>query len=225
MKIEKKRVVNSSKLSITAKRAAAAALGITTVVSLSACEDTLSANGSNQPPETTPTCGVEECGSELSSSSYTDISSSQEPISSSSLEALSSAAKMSSSSIEPPLVAGVPLISSPSSSESYSSSSAAPLSSSSEEPLTLAGDIAPLEDSSSSFDVDSSNSNEQESSSSRIEIQIEPVTPDTANPKPYIKSNCDINDSTTYNVHLCKEPNGYTIYSMVTTFEQDDIQA
>lgn len=170
MKIEKKRVVNSSKLSITAKRAATAALGITAVVSLSACEDTLSANGSSQPPETTPTCGVEECGSELSSSSYTDISSSQEPISSSE-----------------------------------------------EEPIQLSGDIAPFEDSSSSSEVETPQS-------SSNPIKIDTITPDTVKQEPYT-IHCEESDSTGYNLRLCKDQNGLTIFSMVTTFEQDDLQA
>jgi hypothetical protein len=216
MKIEKKRVVNSSKLSITAKRAAAAALGITTVVSLSACEDTLSANGSSQPPETTPTCGVEECGSELSSSSYTDISSSGEHLSGSSLDALSSAAKMSSNSNEPPLSAGVPLISSPSSSKS-SSSAVVPVSSSEEEPIQLSGDIAPFEDSSSSSEVETPQS-------SSNPIKIDTITPDTVKQEPYT-IHCEESDSTGYNLRLCKDQNGLTIFSMVTTFEQDDLQA
>ena len=217
MKIEKKRVVNSSKLSITAKRAATAALGITAVAGLSACEETLSANGSSQPPETTPTCGVEECGSELSSSSYTDISSSQEPISSSSLEALSSAAKkISSSSFEPPLTAGVPLISSPSSSKS-SSSAVVPVSSSEEEPIQLSGDIAPFEDSSSSSEIETPQS-------SSNPIKIDTITPDTVKQEPYT-IHCEESDSTGYNLRLCKDQNGLTIFSMVTTFEQDDLQA
>ena len=186
MKIEKKRVVNSSKLSITAKRAATAALGITAVAGLSACEETLSANGSSQPPETTPTCGVEECGSELSSSSYTDISSSQEPISSSSLEALSSAAKKNSSSSE-------------------------------EEPIQLSGDIAPFEDSSSSSEVETPQS-------SSNPIKIDTITPDTVKQEPYT-IHCEESDSTGYNLRLCKDQNGLTIFSMVTTFEQDDLQA
>lgn len=207
MKIEKKRVLGSSKLGNSAKKATAAALGITTAVGLSACEEALSANSSSQPPETTPTCGEAICGHELSSSSYINISSSQEPISSSSLEALSSATKISSSSNEPLITAGVPLISSPSSSESSSSSSVAPLSSSSEDILPLSGDIAPFEDSSSSSEVQSSSSENSQKPIIVPEERCDPSSPDC------------------FNVHLCKDSNDCMIFSMVTTFEQDDIQA
>lgn len=233
MKIEKKKVVKSSKLSNFAKSAVATALGIAASFGTTACDDSISATGSaNKTQEPEPTCGEVACGSEFSSSSYTDISSSGERLSSEAIEALSSAKQPSSSSIDTPISSGVPHISSPSSSErlssssvekpsssSYepiieagvlppyeeSSSSVAPLSSSEEEPIMLSGDIAPYEDPESS-------SSEAKSSSSEADIPDPRIIPviDTLSPR----------------IHLCPDGTGSClIYSMVTTFEQDDIQA
>ena len=170
-------------------------------------------------PEQEPTCGEAACDSESSSSSILDIPKSQERLSSSALNALSSAAKLSSSSQELPISAGIPH-SSPSA-VSPSSSSATPLSSSVEEPIALSGDIAPFEDPVSS-------SSEVNSSNSRPEIEIITVEPDpdtTKHNKNIDIIRCDGTDSTSYDVRLCKDPHGFTILSMVTTFELDDIQA
>ena len=236
MKIEKKKVVKSSKLSYFAKSAVATALGFAASIGTTACDDSISATGGDkktQEPE--PTCGEVACGEQFSSSSYTDIKSSQERLSSSSLEALSSAAtKLSSNSLEPPISSGVPHVSTPTSSESASSSSVAPVSSSLEEPIMLSGDIAPFEDSSSSVEAASSSS-EAESSSShpsneKITVEpeiliIEPNPEDTTKEKHYLEIRCDKSDSTSYNARLCEDSHGFTILSMVTTFEQDDVQA
>ena len=109
MKIEKKKVVKSSKLSNFAKSAVAAALGIAASIGTTACDDSISAIGGDKKQEPEPTCGEVECGSEFSSSSYTDISSSGEHL---------------SSSYEPPLQAGIlPPYEDSSSSETPSSSS------------------------------------------------------------------------------------------------------
>lgn len=244
MKIEKKKVVKSSKLSNHTKSAVAAALGIAASFGTTACDDSISAIGGDdkkQGPE--PTCGEVVCGNQLSSSSYTDISSSGEHLSSEAIEALSSAKQpKSSSSI---ISAGIPHTYSSSSvkqpsSSSYepiieagilppyeeSSSSVAPLSSSEEEPIMLSGDIAPYEDPTSSSVEAASSSSKVQSSSSRLEVQIEPVNPDTINKKRIIEPIfCEENDPSCYNIRLCKDPEGCMIYSMVTTFEQDDIQA
>lgn len=187
MKIEKKKVTGKAKLTTAVKGSIAAALGMASTFSLSACLGQSESGDPMGPIETPePTCGETACDPQSSSSSVLDIPKSQERLSSSAIEALSSAAKVSSSSIEPPLVAGVPLISSPSSSESSSSSSVAPLSSSSET---------------------------QSSSSTLYERHITPP------------SQCDSNDPSCFNIHICKDGHGCDILSMVTTFEKDDVQA
>ena len=222
MKIEKKKVVKSSKLSNHTKSAVAAALGIAASFGTTACDDSISAIGGDdkkQGPE--PTCGEVVCGNQLSSSSYTDISSSGAHLSSEAIEALSSSVQTpSSSSYEPIIEAGIlpPY--------EESSSSVAPLSSSEEEPIMLSGDIAPYEDPTSSSVEAASSSSKVQSSSSRLEVQIEPVNPDTINKKRIIEPIfCEENDPSCYNIRLCKDPEGCMIYSMVTTFEQDDVQA
>ena len=201
MKIEKKKVVKSSKLSNFAKSAVAAALGIAASIGTTACDDSISAIGGDKKQEPEPTCGEVECGSEFSSSSYTDISSSGEHLSSEAIEALSSAKlPKSSSSI---ISAGIP--------HTYSSSSVEQPSSSSYEPPLQAGILPPYEDSSSSETP--SSSSEEKSSSSEADIPDPRIIPviDTLSPR----------------IHLCEDPNDprCLIESMVTTFEQDDIQA
>lgn len=201
MKIEKKKVVKSSKLSHLAKSAVAAALGIAASIGTTACDDSISAIGGDKKQEPEPTCGEVECGSEFSSSSYTDISSSGEHLSSEAIEALSSAKQpKSSSSI---ISAGIP--------HTYSSSSVKQPSSSSYEPPLQAGILPPYEDSSSSETP--SSSSEEKSSSSEADIPDPRIIPviDTLSPR----------------IHLCEDPNDprCLIESMVTTFEQDDIQA
>ena len=201
MKIEKKKVVKSSKLSNFAKSAVAAALGIAASIGTTACDDSISAIGGDKKQEPEPTCGEVECGSEFSSSSYTNISSSGEHLSSEAIEALSSAKQpKSSSSI---ISAGIP--------HTYSSSSVKQPSSSSYEPPLQAGILPPYEDSSSSETP--SSSSEARSSSSKTEVPDPRITPviDTLSPR----------------IHLCEDPNDprCLIESMVTTFEQDDIQA
>ena len=140
MKIEKKKVVHSSKLSNFAKSAVAAALGIAASIGATACDDSVSAIGGNDKKQgLEPTCGETACGSQFSSSSYTDISSSGEHLSNEAVEALSSAKQpKSSSSI---ISAGIPHTYSSSSIEQPSSSSYAP---------PEAGILPPYEDSSSS---------------------------------------------------------------------------
>ncbi len=228
MKIEKKKVVKNSKLSRFTKSAVAAALGIAASFGTTACDDSVSATGGDhpkQPPETEPTCGEVACGEQFSSSSYTDISSSGEHLSSEAVKALSSASQpRSSSSIEP--LSGIPMI--------ISSSSVEKPSSSSMEQPPEAGILPPYEESSSSVApssssmeileplagdpiVTESSSSEStpgiQSSSSDIKVPVPQITPiiDTLNPR----------------IHLCEDPNnpGCLIESMVTTFEQSDIQA
>ena len=232
MKIEKKKVLGKAKLSTAVKGSIATALGMASTFTLNACIGAESGSVMAPEPDPTPTCGEVACEPQSSSSNVLDIPKSQERLSSSALEALSSAAKMSSSSNEPPLSAGVPFISSPSSTESSSSSTATPVSSSMEEPIMLSGDIAPFEDSSSSSEIQSSSSEEAQSSSSRPTIEITPIELDSIKTKQkqtdtlfQNPNKCDPSSPDCFNVHLCRDSNDCMIFSMVTTFEQDDVQA
>ena len=210
MTIEKKIVKNSAKLSIAAKSAIAASLGIA-AVALTACEESATAASPAQNPET----GAPE-NETPSSSSVVDIPLSHEALSSSAVEALSSAAEpLSSSSFEepyPPPEAGT--IAAPTDEDIYgpnssSSSEEEAQSSSAEEPVPLAGDPIFVDDSLSS--VNSSNSEDPASSSSFNRYQGEcpngPASPDC-------------------NVRLCVDPDGpcNLIVSMVTTYEPGDIR-
>ena len=220
MKIEKKKVVKSSKLSKFTKSAVAAALGIAASIGTTACDDSMSATGDdNKKQEPEPTCGETACGEQNSSSSYADISSSGEHLSSEAIEALSSAKQplSSSSTPLPPPESGSPMA------DSESSMSSERLSSSSYEPMIEAGILPPYEDNPdvnsssdmapvSSANVPSSSSEVTEQSSSSSDIDIKPAPIDTIDLNP--------------RVYLC--PDGTTsclMVSMVTTFEHDDIQA
>ena len=198
MKIEKKIVKNSAKLSIAAKSAIAASFGIA-AVALTACEESATAATPAQDPET----GAPE-NETPSSSSVVDIPLSHEALSSSAVEALSSAAEpLSSSSFEepyPPPEAGT--IAAPTDEDIYgpnssSSSEEEAQSSSAEEPVPLAGD--PIIEESSSSEV------EQPSSSS---VDIHEVCPD--------------NDPFCIQVHMCNNEDGCMVASMVSTYERFD---
>lgn len=199
MKIEKKIVKNSAKLSIATKSAIAASFGIA-AVALTACEESATAASPAQNPET----GAPE-NETPSSSSVVDIPLSHEALSSSAVEALSSAAEpLSSSSFEepyPPPEAGT--IAAPTDEDIYgpnssSSSEEEAQSSSAEEPVPLAGD--PIVEESSSSEV------EQPSSSS---VDIYEVCPD--------------NDPWCIQVHMCNNEDGCMAASMVSTYERSDI--
>lgn len=232
MKIEKKKVVKNSKLSRFTKSAVAAALGIAASFGTTACDDSMSATSGDhpkQPPETEPTCGQTACGEQYSSSSYTDISSSGEHLSSEAIEALSSAMQplSSSSMVYPPPESGSPMA------DSESSMSSERLSSSSYEPPPEAGILPPYEESSSSEMLSSSSIVEpeplagdpiiQESSSSESTPGIQSSSSDIKVPVPQITP---VIDTLNPRIHLCEDPNnpGCLIESMVTTFEQSDIQ-
>ena len=219
MKIEKKKVVKSSKLSNHTKSAVAAALGIAASFGTTACDDSISAIGGDdkkQGPE--PTCGEVVCGNQLSSSSYTDISSSGEHLSSEAIEALSSAKQpKSSSSI---ISAGIP--------HTYSSSSVEKPSSSSYEPIIEAGILPPYEEdldvSSSSSDT-TPTSSANESSSSSEQTPYGDCAPDDQ--KCIDDWRCQHNDPLCPQIYMCDDPKDprCMMVSMVTTFEHDDIQA
>ena len=225
MKIEKKIVKNSTKLSIAAKSAIAASFGIA-AVALTACEE----SGDVAAPDPTdlekPETGAPETESP-SSSSVVDIPLSHETLSSSAVEALSSAAEpdfppqagiifpdeqyvesssssevkpLSSSSSDepyPPPEAGVIEAPDESDFESSSSSVVEAQSSSAEEPEPLPGD--PIIEESSSSEV------EQPSSSS---VNLQEVCPD--------------NDPFCIQVHMCNNEDGCMVASMVSTYERFD---
>ena len=204
MKIEKKIVKNSAKLSIAAKSAIAASFGIA-AVALTACEESATAATPAQDPET----GAPE-NETPSSSSVVDIPLSHEALSSSAVEALSSAAEPDF----PPQAGVIP----PDDlyPESSSSSEAKPLSSSSYDepyPPPEAGVIEAPDES----DFESSSSSEvkaQESSSSEAEqpssssVDLHEVCPD--------------NDPFCIQVHMCNNEDGCMVASMVSTYERFD---
>lgn len=201
MKIEKKIVRNSATLSLAAKSAIAASLGIA-AVALTACEESATAASPAQNPET----GAPE-NETPSSSSVVDIPLSHEALSSSAVEALSSAAEpLSSSSFEepyPPPEAGT--IAAPTDEDIYgpnssSSSEEEAQSSSAEEPVPLAGDPIIVEEESSSSEA------EQPSSSSVNTLQA-----------------CSENDPWCIQVHMCNNEDGCMAASMVSTYERSDI--
>ena len=208
MKIEKKIVKNSTKLSIAAKSAIAASFGIA-AVALTACEE----SGDVAAPDPTdlekPETGAPETESP-SSSSIVDIPLSHETLSSSAVEALSSAAEPDF----PPQAGIIP----PDDlyPESSSSSEAKPLSSSSYDepyPPPEAGVIEAPDES----DFESSSSSEvkaQESSSSEAgqpsssSVDLHEVCPD--------------NDPFCIQVHMCNNEDGCMVASMVSTYERFD---
>lgn len=205
MKIEKKIVRNSATLSLAAKSAIAASLGIA-AVALTACEESGSLAAPEQPDLENPETGAPE-NETPSSSSVVDIPLSHEALSSSAVEALSSAAEpLSSSSFEepyPPPEAGT--IAAPTDEDIYgpnssSSSEEEPQSSSAEEPVPLAGDPIIVEEESSSSEA------EQPSSSSVNTLQA-----------------CSENDPWCIQVHMCNNEDGCMAASMVSTYERSDI--
>lgn len=227
MKIEKKKVTGNSRLSSATKAGVASLLGLSTVLMTGCLGDAESGQvvGPVEPDNNNPNSSDDSETPEIqSSSSVVDIPLSHEHLSSEAIEALSSASQPRSSSSTEPL-SGTPMIVSSSSVEKpssssmeqppeagilppyeESSSSVAPSSSSMEILEPLAGDPIVTESSSSESTPDA------QSSSSDIKVPVPQITPviDTLNPR----------------IHLCEDPNnpGCLIESMVTTFEQSDIQ-
>ena len=223
MKIEKKIVKNSAKLSLAAKSAIAASFGIA-AVALTACEESGSVAAPERPDLENPDTGAPKTETP-SSSSVVDIPLSHEALSSSAVEALSSAAEpdfppqagvipiypepsssseakpLSSSSSDdpyPPPESGVIEAPDESDLESSSSSEVKAQSSSAEEPVPLAGD--PIIEESSSSEV------EQPSSSS---VNLHEVCPDS--------------DPFCIQIHMCNNEDGCMAASMVSTYERSDI--
>ena len=228
MKIEKKIVKNSAKLSLAAKSAIAASFGIASVA-LTACEE----SGDVAAPDPTD---IEDpnTGSETpSSSSVVDIPLSHETLSSSAVEALSSAAKPLSSSSEEVdvMLAGViaphHLDTIPS-----SSSVAEPLSSSSfgeQYPPPEAGVIEAPDD-----DLESSSSSEVNAQSSSAEEPVplagDPIIEESSSSEVQQPSSssvnlqevCPDNDPFCIQVHMCNNEDGCMVASMVSTYERFD---
>lgn len=205
MKIEKKIVKNSAKLSLVAKSAIAASLGIV-AATFTACEESGSVAAPERPDLENPDTGAPKTETS-SSSNAVDIPLSHEALSSSAVEALSSAAEpLSSSSFEepyPPPEAGT--IAAPTDEDIYgpnssSSSDEEAQSSSAEEPVPLAGDPIIVEEESSSSEA------EQPSSSSVNTLQA-----------------CSENDPWCIQVHMCNNEDGCMAASMVSTYERSDI--
>lgn len=205
MKIEKKIVKNSTKLSLAAKSTIAASLGIV-AATFTACEESGSVAAPERPDLENPDTGAPKTETS-SSSNAVDIPLSHEALSSSAVEALSSAAEpLSSSSFEepyPPPEAGT--IAAPTDEDIYgpnssSSSEEEAQSSSAEEPVPLAGDPIIVEEESSSSEA------EQPSSSSVNTLQA-----------------CSENDPWCIQVHMCNNEDGCMAASMVSTYERSDI--
>ena len=220
MKIEKKIVKGSPKLSLAAKSAIAASFGIA-AVALTACEESGSVAAPDNPDLQNPDTKGTETENPSSSSKVVDIPLSHEALSSEAQEALSSAAQeaLSSATEEPfpPPVAGVI----PPDEDIYgpksSSSEVTPPSSSSDEEIIepLAGDPIIEVDSlsSSSTDIEQPKSSSSVNSSSSFnhyqgECPNGPASPDC-------------------NIHFCEDPDSpcNLIVSMVTTYEPGDIRA
>ena len=220
MKIEKKIVKNSAKLSLAAKSAIAASFGIA-AVALTACEESGSVAAPENPDLQNPDTKGPETENPSSSSKVVDIPLSHEALSSEAQEALSSAAQdaLSSAAEEPfpPPEAGVI----PPDEDIYgpksSSSEVTPPNSSSDEEIIepLAGDPIIEVDSlsSSSTDIEQPKSSSSANSSSSFnhyqgECPNGPASPDC-------------------NIRFCEDPDSpcNLIVSMVTTYEPGDIRA
>ena len=232
MKIEKKIVKNSTKLSIAAKSAIAASFGIA-AVALTACEE----SGDVAAPDPTdlekPETGAPETETP-SSSSIVDIPLSHEALSSSAVEALSSAAKPLSSSSEDVdvMLAGViaphHLDTIPS-----SSSVAEPLSSSSYDELIPPPEAGVIEAPDES-DFESSSSSEVNAQSSSAEEPVplagDPIIEESSSSEAEQPSSssvnlnevCPDNDPFCIQVHMCNNEDGCMVASMVSTYERFD---
>ena len=224
MKIEKKVVKGSTKLSLAAKSAIAASLGIV-AATFTACEESGDPAAPEMPDFETPDTEGPETENPSSSSKVLDIPLSHEALSSEAQDALSSAAQdalssatennLSSDSFEqpfPPPEAGViPPDEDIYGPKSSSSEVTLPNSSSDEEIIEpLPGD--PI------IEVDSLSSSSTDIEQPKSSSSEDPVIP------PY---ECQENDPNCPNVHMCTDRNDpeCLLVSMVTTYEPGDIRA
>lgn len=217
MKIEKKKVLKRLQKNRISQTAIIAALGLSSIFTLNACEDPSSALRNDDDPDInssndTAVSSSSEDPASSSSSKIIDIPKSYEHYSSSSIEALSSAARLSAMRpISSSITAGIPHV--------YSSPTVPPSSSSITTP-PLAGDIIPIEHSSSSSATQPSSSSANDETIKKNPEIDSTLVPTIVPNVPVIK------DSLIPNIHLCEDPNCHELLidSMVTTFEQDDIQ-
>ena len=207
MKIEKRKVTGSPRLSTATKSTFAALLGMAAAFTLNACDDSTSAKDDNEEPDGTVTPGSSDSSTPATpsssnaegaqtptSSSALDIPLSQEHLSSEVQDALSSIAESSSSATEP-----------------SSSDDAVPESSAAENP-----------ESSGDSTITSSESAPESSESAPPSSSDEVQPPNSSDSN---ENQCEPNDPACYEVHLCTDPNDWRCMtvSMVTTFERDDI--
>ena len=195
MKIEKKKITNSSRLSNATKAGVASMLGMSAILMSGCLDDAESGQvvGPIEPDNNNPNSSDDSQSPEnQSSSSVVDIPLSHERLSSEAIDALSSAEQPLSSSAQafPPPESGSPMAMS---SETPSSSS---------------------ESSSSTFveHVQSSSSVNEESSSSTD------VVPPWVGPR----HNCNYIDSMGVNVIMCHDDDDFPLVSMVSTYEMFD---
>ncbi len=196
MKIEKKKIINSSRLSSTTKAGIASMLGMSAVL-MSGCLGEAESGqviGPVEPDNNNPNSSDASEGPEIaSSSSVADIPLSHEHLSSEAVEALSSSAMDTPNS----------------SSENLASSSSEALASSSSE--------AP---SSSAEEVLSSSS--ENSSSSFVEKPLSSSSDTVVPPWPREKT-CETVDSTGIHVIMCHDDDRGMMASMVSTYEMLDL--
>ena len=196
MKIEKKKIINSSRLSSTTKAGIASMLGMSAVL-MSGCLGEAESGqviGPVEPDNNNPNSSDASEGPEIaSSSSVADIPLSHEHLSSSVEEALSSAA--------------------------LSSSSSTPLQSSSSEKVESSS--SQKKESSSSVENESSSSSEN-SSSSFVEKPLNSSSDSVVPPWPREKT-CEMVDSTGIHVIMCHDDDRGMMASMVSTYEMSDM--
>ena len=196
MKIEKKKIINSSRLSSTTKAGIASMLGISAVLMSGSLGEAESGQviGPVEPDNNNPNSSDASEGPEIaSSSSVADIPLSHEHLSSSVEEALSSAA--------------------------LSSSSSTPLQSSSSEKVESSS--SQKKESSSSVENESSSSSEN-SSSSFVEKPLNSSSDSVVPPWPREKT-CETVDSTGIHVIMCHDDDRGMMASMVSTYEMLDL--
>ncbi len=249
LKIEKKKADNRTKFSYVAKTAIATTLGISTSISFVACDEDVSVNPKSdvQPDTTTPKSS--DSNEESSSSKYLDIPQSHEAISSEVLEALSSAAHSATSAVQAKSSSDAQKISS---SEQSPRSSSTQLNSSAEQPSSSTTAIetssstevtssAAQPRSSSEQPANSSasqptSSEPQSSSSSETSPASSAAQPTSSSynpwgmdyPNPCVGLPAGTTIETDFQVIICPDSSNSNWpshgFSMVTTFERDDIE-
>ena len=222
MKIEKKKIKNSTIVSFAKKSAVAAVLGMAAVFSLNACDDTSSASddNSNQTtgPEssdaTAPTSSIDEATPASSESVSDAASQEQAPASSSEEQASEASSQQQSQASSSSKVVDIPLSHEPISSSVMEALSAAAESSSSSTPTT-----------------NSSSSYIKFGDGPETDTTCPPMFPST-DPCKCVPDGTTVEYQTEFGVQLitCPQPNssqnmdGFS-FSMVTTFERTDVEA